>query len=241
MPKEGGEKFHSWAKKRQRLGGVGTASAEERPRALGARGPVYAETDSREQAVSWRSSPAVRAATQLLATLPYRYGNRMVHYSAGSGSGGSISMRDMAFAFELSMGDVGNKPRMLNAAGDEPAVGGGVAWWGVGSQQSALDSAMIHDMIWRVKPDLLIEIGTWCGGGAIMYAKEMLEYNPDAKVYTVDPANPDRRWECTQLPGSKWYESLNPFGMPGVQSPYWASLKASGGIVSLTGSALGKR
>ena len=38
----------------------------------------------------------------------------------------------------------------------------GIGWWGVGSQQSVTDSAVFHDLLWKVQPDLLIEIGTWC-------------------------------------------------------------------------------
>ena len=201
------------------------------------RRPVFLDDDMSRDAADWRARKPVLASRRLLAALPYRYANRTVQYSWPSklGDQHSITLSELAFVFELSIGDVGLRPRMFNAGGDEQAIGPGVVWWGVGSQQSVFDSAMIHEMLWRVKPDLLIEIGTWCGGGTIMYAKTMVEYNSRAKVITVDPANAEKRWECIQKPGSQWYKSLNPFGQPGVQSPFWSSLKASGNLVHLVG------
>ena len=50
-------------------------------------------------------------------------------------------------------------------------------WLGVKCQQDPMDAFAIQDMLWRVKPDLIIEIGTNNGGGAIFYASIMQNYN----------------------------------------------------------------
>jgi len=41
-------------------------------------------------------------------------------------------------------------------------------------------------MLWSVKPDLVIEIGTNTGGGAIFYSSIMSFYNKNHKVVTLD-------------------------------------------------------
>ena len=51
-------------------------------------------------------------------------------------------------------------------------------WLGVKCQQDPMDAFAIQDMLWRVKPDLIIEVGTNNGGGAIFYASIMSMYNP---------------------------------------------------------------
>jgi cephalosporin hydroxylase len=58
---------------------------------------------------------------------------------------------------------------------------------GVPLQQDPNDAFAIMDLIWRLKPDLMIELGTAGGGSAFFYAFIMKMYNKDAKVITVDP------------------------------------------------------
>lgn len=60
------------------------------------------------------------------------------------------------------------------------------SWMGVFVQQDPMDAFAIQDMLWRVKPDLIIEIGTNTGGGAIFYATIMKAYNPSGKIVTLD-------------------------------------------------------
>lgn len=76
---------------------------------------------------------------------------------------------------------------------------------GVPVQQDPNDAFALMDLIWRLKPDLLIELGTagsiflsrdynsftYCivgGGSAFFYGMIMAAYNPDAHVITIDPA-----------------------------------------------------
>ena len=60
------------------------------------------------------------------------------------------------------------------------------SWMGVYCQQDPSDAFAIGDMLWRVKPDLIIEIGSNTGGGAIFYSTFMKAYNPNGKIVTLD-------------------------------------------------------
>ena len=64
-----------------------------------------------------------------------------------------------------------------------------ITYGGVGMQQHPIDAIVIADLLWRVRPRLLIELGTSGGGGALWYARTMLEYDPEARVLTIDPAD----------------------------------------------------
>ena len=46
----------------------------------------------------------------------------------------------------------------------------------------------MQDVMWRIQPDLIIELGTSGGGGAFFYATVMQYYNPHGRVITIDPA-----------------------------------------------------
>ena len=59
---------------------------------------------------------------------------------------------------------------------------------GVGMQQDPNDAIASADLLWRVRPRLLIELGTSGGGSALFYARVMRGYDPEARVLTMDPA-----------------------------------------------------
>lgn len=63
-----------------------------------------------------------------------------------------------------------------------------VSWLGVSMQQTPNDAFVIADMLWRLRPDLFIELGTSGGGSAAFWAHVMAQYNPNAKVLTMDPS-----------------------------------------------------
>lgn len=67
------------------------------------------------------------------------------------------------------------------------------SWLGVSVQQDPIDAFAIQDMLWRVKPDLIVEIGTNTGGGAIFYSTIMKAYNPNGKIVTLD-VKPVSNW-----------------------------------------------
>mmetsp|Transcript_29246 Transcript_29246/g.49368 ORF Transcript_29246/g.49368 Transcript_29246/m.49368 type:complete len:83 (-) Transcript_29246:1883-2131(-) len=56
------------------------------------------------------------------------------------------------------------------------------------------------DLLWRLKPDVLIELGTNGGGSAFFYAFIMRAYNPRAKVITIDPKR-TIDWNIEQVRG----------------------------------------
>lgn len=76
---------------------------------------------------------------------------------------------------------------------------------GVALQQDPLDAFAIGDLLWRVRPRLLIELGTSGGGSALYYAHVMAAYDPHATVLTIDPARggmagvPLRNWNHAQI------------------------------------------
>ena len=48
-----------------------------------------------------------------------------------------------------------------------------VSWLGVSMQQTPNDAFVIADMLWRIRPDLVIELGTSGGGSAHFFAHVM--------------------------------------------------------------------
>ena len=117
-------------------------------------------------------------------------------------------------AFEIGLGPVKHPVRV-------PA-GIGVRWFGVETEQSVTDSATLHEVLWRVKPSVLIEVGTMCGGSACFFAKTMAGYDPRAKVVTFDTTPPAQRQKC--------HVKTQCFG-----SPLWSELQASGNLLPVTG------
>ena len=59
-------------------------------------------------------------------------------------------------------------------------------WSGVTVQQYPTDLMTYQQLIWSVKPDILIEAGTFYGGNAFFLASVLENVKSDAKVLTVD-------------------------------------------------------
>jgi cephalosporin hydroxylase len=57
---------------------------------------------------------------------------------------------------------------------------------GVRIGQDPFDAFVIQEMLWDVKPDLIIETGTNSGGGALYMATLMEYINPACKIFTID-------------------------------------------------------
>lgn len=74
-----------------------------------------------------------------------------------------------------------------------------LTFMGYGLQQDPNDAFVISDLLWRVRPRLVIELGTSGGGGALFYARSMLGYDPHARVITIDPANGTAELDGTPL------------------------------------------
>lgn len=78
------------------------------------------------------------------------------------------------------------------------------SWLGVPQQQDPNDAMMIQELLFAHNVDVVIELGTNGGGGALFFASVMSLYNPAAKVITIDPKhyskvafhrNPCGKWE----------------------------------------------
>ena len=193
---------------------------------------VFRDNDTSAAAAQWRAEPDVgraRALLQGMADSPtaWRFPKRRV-VPRPFGANPGVSLQELAFAFELGLGGNG-------IAGPVIPAGTGVSWFGVDTQQSVTDAATLHRLLWELKPALLVEIGTWCGGSAVFYAKTMRQYNPRAKVVTYDVVDGAKRWECEQ---SKRAEPEHKHGTPGIQSRHWAELVRDGGIVPVIGDIM---
>ena len=124
-------------------------------RIIGGSGWKFDPSDSSEAAQEWRSRPLVRRATEVMRQLPYRYGGRRIRFNL-SDPHATISLAELAHAFELAHGEVGINPRMLDGGGSQQAQFAGISMFGVASGQSVIDSHTIHEILWRLQPDLVI-------------------------------------------------------------------------------------
>jgi cephalosporin hydroxylase len=57
---------------------------------------------------------------------------------------------------------------------------------GIWTLQNPTDAWILMEIFWEVKPDLIIEAGTFHGGSAVLWAIIMEQINPDAQVITID-------------------------------------------------------
>ena len=59
-------------------------------------------------------------------------------------------------------------------------------WLGVTALQNPNDAWVIQEIMNEVKPDFVIETGTWNGGGALLWATILEQINPQGRVITID-------------------------------------------------------
>jgi cephalosporin hydroxylase len=59
-------------------------------------------------------------------------------------------------------------------------------WLGIPALQNPLDVWITQEILHEVKPDVVIETGTFAGGSAALWATLMDQINPDARVITID-------------------------------------------------------
>src|SRR5262249_6981522 len=53
-------------------------------------------------------------------------------------------------------------------------------------QQNPCDNQAMQELIYELKPDVIIETGTFCGGSALFYATLIDQIKPTCKIFTVD-------------------------------------------------------
>jgi cephalosporin hydroxylase len=59
-------------------------------------------------------------------------------------------------------------------------------WLGVPTAQNPNDAWIHQEIIARVKPDFIVEAGTWNGGSAVLWATILQQVNPAGRVITID-------------------------------------------------------
>ena len=70
-------------------------------------------------------------------------------------------------------------------------------WLGISALQNPNDAWIIQEIIAEVKPDYIIEAGTYMGGSAVLWAMILREINPAGKVIAIDIQ--DRSAEARKL------------------------------------------
>ncbi len=70
-------------------------------------------------------------------------------------------------------------------------------WLGVQTLQNPLDAWVTQELIVRVKPDVIVETGTWKGGSAPYWALVLEQVKPEGRVITIDVE--DRTAEARKL------------------------------------------
>jgi cephalosporin hydroxylase len=58
--------------------------------------------------------------------------------------------------------------------------------FGISTLQNPMDAWVVQELISEVKPDLIIEAGTFHGGSAILWAMIQREVSPEGRVITID-------------------------------------------------------
>jgi cephalosporin hydroxylase len=59
-------------------------------------------------------------------------------------------------------------------------------WFGVSTLQNPFDVWITQEILWEVKPDVVIETGTYHGGSALLWATVLEQISADAKVLSID-------------------------------------------------------
>lgn len=58
---------------------------------------------------------------------------------------------------------------------------------GVGLEQDPFDAFALQQLVVRLKPDLIIETGTFNGGGSLFLASILHLVHPTGRIHTIDP------------------------------------------------------
>ncbi len=69
--------------------------------------------------------------------------------------------------------------------------------------QNPFDALVLQEILWAVKPDLIVETGTNSGGSTLYYAFLLEAINPTGKIVTMD-MDPVDRWH------GQWQQEVDP-------------------------------
>jgi cephalosporin hydroxylase len=59
-------------------------------------------------------------------------------------------------------------------------------WFGIDTLQNPFDVWITQEILWEVKPDVVIEAGTYHGGSALLWATLLEQISPNAQVISID-------------------------------------------------------
>jgi cephalosporin hydroxylase len=71
-------------------------------------------------------------------------------------------------------------------------------WMGIRTVQNPNDMWITQEILFEVKPDFVVEAGTYMGGSAILWAMVLREINPASRIITIDIE--DRAGEAKKHP-----------------------------------------
>lgn len=61
-----------------------------------------------------------------------------------------------------------------------------VTYCGIPTRKNPLDAWIYQELIWKTKPDTIVELGTFMGGSALMFLHMLQHIDPQPLVVTVD-------------------------------------------------------
>lgn len=127
-------------------------------------------------------SAVVGGLIAILATLNlYQYFQSDT--GAGTGTGGSGSESEAAARSELSNEEIGENFHRVFVESKQLFKN---KWFGAPTLQHPFDVWITQEIIYEVRPDLIVETGTHYGGSAMLWATILEQVNPDGQVITVD-------------------------------------------------------
>lgn len=88
-----------------------------------------------------------------------------------------------------------------------------MSWLGIPTIQNPNDIWIIQELISRLKPNFIVETGTWLGGSAIIYAMIQDQVNPRGRIITIDKGDSVDRKNLPSIAGKVDFlvgDSLDP-------------------------------
>ncbi|KAJ1458426.1 hypothetical protein M885DRAFT_512847 [Pelagophyceae sp. CCMP2097] len=134
-----------------------------------------------------------------------------------------LTYDDLAFGYETMINDPRN--------GFEDSF----KFFGISSQQDPMDVIILQELFADLRPDLVVELGTFCGGGALLFAHMLTLLGVQgAKVLTIDPYDQRKNRASPCFESSPNFDAAH-----GYNHPLWDVYVERGTIVKVLVPALG--
>jgi cephalosporin hydroxylase len=95
----------------------------------------------------------------------------------------TIILEEMGYLYKPSEQEVVDRFHKLFYDSD---VWKSTKWLGIPTAQNPNDAWIHQEIITQVKPDVIVEAGTWRGGSAALWAMILQQVNPQGRVITID-------------------------------------------------------